>query len=320
MRAASEHAVNFAEGNTPGEIGEGLPYYFRELSQIPLLRPEMEVSFAQAIEKGSAASETLRSASNLTSDKKELLQAQVDEGIEARERFIEANLRLVVSVARRYLNRGLDFDDLIQAGNVGLLRAIQKFDYRRGYRFSTYATWWVRQAVTRAVSDQGRTVRVPSHLLEAAHRAMRTEILVLQSQGRDASADELSAVAGVSVDRLRYVNRMLPPPASLDALLDDESTTTLGELVADSADDDPCEQVDRELLADAVTSAMAALSDREREVLQMHYGFNGREEQSLVEIGKDLDVTRERVRQIEAAAIRKLRSSDNALCLRSFVR
>jgi RNA polymerase primary sigma factor len=306
------------DGAVKGAL-DGLPLYFRTISRIPLLRPETEISLAQAIERGAAAAEMLESGSRLTPEEIEALNDQVDEGLEARERLIEANLRLVVSVARRYMNRGLDFEDLIQAGNLGLLRATQKFDYRRGNRFSTYATWWVRQAVTRALSDQARTVRVPAHLLEAAQRAMRTETLLLQSEGRDTSAEELSTVAGISAERLRYVNRMLPAPASLDALVDDESSTTLGELVADPDAEDPDEHVDRELLADAMSSALAALSERERQVLLMHFGLDGRSEQSLGDIGRDLDVTRERVRQIEAGAFRKLRGLDTAVRLRNFI-
>jgi RNA polymerase primary sigma factor len=297
---------------------DGLPGYFRMIGQIPLLRADAEVRLAQVMERGAQATETLLLESP-GGDEAERLREEIDAGLEARDRLIEANLRLVVSVARRYVNRGLDFEDLIQAGNLGLLRAAQKFNHRLGFRFSTYATWWVRQAITRAISDQGRTVRIPAHLLEAAHRALRHETLVLQSEGRGTLPEELGEAAGISPERLSYVSRMLPSPASLDAVLGDENNTPLGDLVADPDSEELDRYADREVLAHEMTCALGALSERERLVLRMHYGFNGQVERSLGEIGKDIGVTRERVRQIESAAIRKLRRVANAARLSSLV-
>lgn len=298
---------------------DGLPDYFRTIGHIPLLQAQTEVRLAETMERGAEAAKALRLAESLSGSEAVRLQDEVEAGLEARDRLIEANLRLVVSVARRYVNRGLDLEDLIQAGNIGLLRAAKKFNYQLGFRFSTYATWWIRQAVTRAISDQGRTVRIPSHLLEAAHRAVRHETLVLQSEGRETSLPELSEAAGITPERLRYVQRVLPSPASLDALASDDSAAPLGDMVSDPDAEEPDEYVDREMLAEVMASALNQLSERERMVLRMHFGFNGRAEKSLGDIGRNLGVTRERVRQIESAAIHKLRGVENSARLRNFV-
>jgi RNA polymerase primary sigma factor len=309
-----------SSNNTLAENADGLSGYFRRIGQIGLLRPDAEARLAQAIERGAKATEDLASLSSLSSDDEiKRLNEDVEAAHEARDRLIDANLRLVVSIARRYINRGLDLDDLIQAGNLGLMRAVEKYDLRLGFRFSTYATWWIRQAVTRAVSNQGRTIRIPAHLLEASGRAARHETMVLQSEAREASVDELGRAAGISPDRLRYVNRMLPTPASLDSQLGDESSASLGELIPDPDTDsfDAC--ADRTMLAREIGFVLGDLTERERLVLRMRYGFEGQTERSLGEIARHLGVTRERARQIEVMTLRKIRGLESAANLHKFI-
>jgi RNA polymerase primary sigma factor len=301
------------------ESADSLPLYFRMIGRVPLLRAETEVELAQLVERGAYAAESLRAARTLSDDEIESLHDEIEAGHNARERLIESNLRLVVSIARRYANRGLPLDDLIQAGNLGLLRAVKKYDYLLGYRFSTYATWWIRQSVTRAIADQARTVRIPAHLQDASRRAARYETQVLQSEGRLASLDELSRIAGVSAKRLREVDRMLPIPASLDLRVGDENDTPLADLVADPDAEMLEDLADRDLLANEMRCAFQELTDRERLVLGMRYGFNNQSEKSLADVGRELGVTRERVRQIEVEALSKLRQSEPNKRLRMYI-
>lgn len=302
-----------------GETEEGLPRYFRTIGRIPLLTFEDEVRLATAIEAGRAASEALRSPGLSRLETVGRLKDAVARAEEARSRLIEANLRLVVSIARRYVNRGLPIDDLIQAGNLGLLRAVEKFDYRLGFRFSTYATWWVRQAVTRSVADQARTIRVPAHLLEAAQRVSRHASQLQVEEGREPTIEELSPLVGLSADRIREINRALPAPASLDIALGDDQDAVLGDFVPDPEDIELDDLADRDYLALELRGMLEALSDRERVVIGMRYGLDGESERTLEDIGRSLGVTRERARQIEAAALRKLRQPACTERLREFV-
>lgn len=296
-----------------------LPLYFRSIGQIPLLAADREVELAQTIERGEAARLALEVPGPRALDIQEELIHDMSAAHDARERLIEGNLRLVVSIARRYMNRGIALDDLIQAGNLGLLRAVEKFDYRLGFRFSTYATWWVRQAITRTVADQARTIRIPAHLLEATHRAMRFETSIQQTEGREVTTRELSPVARLAPERLREIARVLPPPASLDYPLGDDQDASLGDFIPDLDTDSFEDIADRELLAGELRIALGDLTDRERMVLRMRYGLDGEREQTLDDVGRALGVTRERARQIEAGALRKLRQPSHMERLRSFL-
>lgn len=298
---------------------EGLPRYFRTIGRIALLTAKEEGALAQAIEKGAAASAALSAHRPRRIDERERLHHEVEDGDNARIRLIEGNLRLVVSVARRYVNRGLPIEDLIQAGNLGLLRAVEKFDYRLGFRFSTYATWWVRQAVTRTVADHSRTIRVPAHLQEAFNRIVRYGIQISQTEGREATLDELSPIAGLAPERLREIYRVLPQPASLDIPLGDEQDVILADFVPDDNVDELDTLADRQYLSAEIHQALTDLTEREQLVLGMRYGLDGESEKTLDDIGRVLGVTRERARQIEAGALRKLRQPCSADRLRAFL-
>ncbi|MFN0070080.1 MAG: RNA polymerase sigma factor RpoD/SigA [Chloroflexota bacterium] len=301
------------------ETVDGLPRYFRTIGHIPLLAADTEVALAKAIERGDAALQALRAPVHPRLADMEDLHKDVEAGAAARQQLIEGNLRLVVSIARRFMNRGLPLDDLIQAGNLGLLRAVEKFDYRLGFRFSTYATWWVRQAISRGVADQARTIRIPAHLLEASHRVMRHEAQIQQLEGRDPTQVELSPIANLAPRRLREIARVLTPPASLDMPLGEEQDASLADFVPDPDPASLDDVADRDYLAREIRGALHAISERERLVLSMRYGLDGEQEKTLEEVGLILGVTRERARQIEAGALRKLRQPDCAERLRSFL-
>jgi RNA polymerase primary sigma factor len=288
------------------QVGDALPLYLQEIGRVALLTGPQEVELAKAMETGKLAQERLQQG-QLTPDDLERLAEDVAGGDLARRKLIEANLRLVVSVARRYMNRGLPLADLIQEGNIGLLRAVEKFDYTRGFKFSTYATWWIRQAVTRAISDHARTIRIPVHMVETINRLSRTMSQLQQELGREPTVQEISTAMELTAERVREISSILPQPISLDTPVGDDQDTLLGDFVEDPNAQSLEESGARAVLREQVAEVLESLSPRERRVLDLRYGLDNGRQHTLDEIGLELGVTRERIRQIEAKALRKLR-------------
>ncbi|MCC6178618.1 MAG: sigma-70 family RNA polymerase sigma factor [Chloroflexi bacterium] len=299
-------------------FSEALPLYLHEIGRVPLLTAAAEVELAQAIEAGMAAVLQLRDGSARTVADVERLEDEVARGAEARRRLIESNLRLVVSVARRYMNRGIPLGDLIQEGNIGLMRAVEKFDYRRGFKFSTYATWWIRQAVSRALADHSRTIRVPVHMVETINRYVRTSSALQQELGREPTTDEVAAAMEITPDRVREIVRILPLPISLESPVGDEQDAVLADFVEDENALDLDEAASRMMLRLRVDGVLDTLTPRERRVMELRFGLDGDRLYTLSEIGQELGVTRERIRQIETKALRKLRHPSRARHLRDF--
>ena len=298
--------------------GEALPLYLREIGRVPLLTAQDEVRLSQAIEGGRAALERLQSENHLDDAERQQLLDLVSQGDTAREALADANLRLVVSVARRYSNRGVPLIDLIQEGNLGLLRAVEKFDWRRGFKFSTYATWWIRQAVSRAIADDARTIRIPVHLYDVVNRMARISSQLHQELGREPTDEEVGALLHMSADRVRELNQVLPQPVSLDGFVGEDQDTPLSDMVADD-DATTIESVaEQRLLADRVRDTLQTLTPRERRVIELRFGLIGDKDETLTSIGREIGVTRERIRQIESKALRKLRHPSRAKRLRGF--
>ncbi len=255
--------------------------YLREIGKIPLLKPPEEIALAQKIEKG---------------DRR------------AKRKLTESNLRLVVSIAKKYVMRGLSLLDLIQEGNQGLIRAVEKYDWRKGYKFSTYATWWIRQAITRAIADQARTIRIPVHMVETINKLIRTQRQLMQSLGREPTAEEIAETMGeMTAHRVREILKIAQDTTSLETPVGDEDDSMLGDFIADTSQPSPIEAASRELLKENIEEVLATLTDREARVLRMRFGLDGKNPMTLEEVGREFGVTRERIRQIEAKALRKLK-------------
>ncbi|MGI8630985.1 MAG: sigma-70 family RNA polymerase sigma factor [Solirubrobacterales bacterium] len=271
---------------------DSLRLYLRSIGRVQLLNADQEVVLAKAIERGD---------------------------MRAKRKMIEANLRLVVSIAKSYLGRGLSFLDLIQEGSLGLIRAVEKFDYRRGYKFSTYATWWIRQAVTRAIADKARTIRIPVHMVEKLNRVAHVERQLVQTLGREPEAHEVAAELELTVREVRDIQRLGQLPVSLEKPIGDEEDSELGEFVADENAVSPLEQATEHLQRDDIGRALDALPERERQVIEMRYGLTGAEPRTLEEVGRAFGVTRERIRQIENNTLKKLQGLPEAQRLRDTV-
>lgn len=281
--------------------------YLREIGRVPLLTKEEEVALAQAMERGKEAAEELRRGGSIPPDRRRELERLVEEGERAREKLTISNLRLVVSIAKRYMHRGLSFLDLIQEGNMGLMRAVEKFDWRKGYKFSTYATWWIRQAITRAIADQSRTIRVPVHTIEALQELYRLRREYVQAHGTPPSYEELADLLGTSVDRVKKIEQAAAHTSSLERPLSEDEDETLGDFLPDESAPSPAKEAIRARLREELRRALDELEPREREILELRYGLVDGHPRTLKEVADQFEITRERVRQIEIKALEKLK-------------
>jgi RNA polymerase primary sigma factor len=293
--------------------------YLREIGRVPLLTAEDEVELAKSIEAGLFAEDILAGGLVLSRDAgRAELELLIDEGVRAKQRLIEANLRLVVSIAKRYIGRGLVFLDLIQEGNLGLIRAVEKFDYTRGYKFSTYATWWIRQAITRAIADQARTIRVPVHMVETINKLARVQRQLHQELGREATVDEIAAEMGLEPERVAEIQRIAQEPVSLQSPIGEEESD-LGDFIEDADAVVPIEAAAFIMLQDQLERVLCDLADREQRIIQLRFGLTDGHPRTLEEVGREFGVTRERIRQIESKTLAKLRHPSRAQMLRAYL-
>ena len=305
--------------------------YLKEIGKVPLLSADEEIELAQKMEAGSVAVEKIpllkeRLAETGDEQEKEEIQAEikalqldVDRGSDAKKRLAEANLRLVVSIAKRYVGRGMLFLDLIQEGNLGLIKAVEKFDYRKGYKFSTYATWWIRQAITRAIADQARTIRIPVHMVETINKLIRVSRQLLQELGREPTPEEIAEEMKMPVERVREILKISQEPVSLETPIGEEEDSHLGDFIKDDNVPVPAEAAAQTLLKEQLDEVLDTLTEREQKVLRLRFGMNDGRARTLEEVGKEFDVTRERIRQIEAKALRKLRHPSRSRKLRDYL-
>src|SRR6266568_799045 len=284
--------------------------YLREIGRVPLLAAEEEVRLAQRMERGRA--ELLKPATHRN-------YRFVEDGEEAQRRLTEANLRLVVSVAKKYIGRGMSLLDLIQEGNIGLIRAVEKFDYTKGYKFSTYATWWIRQAITRAIADQARTIRIPVHMVETINRLIRISRRLLQDLGREPTSEEIAEQMDITAEKVREIIKVSQEPVSLETPIGEEDDSHLGDFIEDHTALAPADAASHQLLKEQVEDVLDSLTERERKVLQLRFGLDDGRSRTLEEVGKEFHVTRERIRQIEAKALRKLRHPSRSRKLKDYL-
>jgi RNA polymerase primary sigma factor len=294
--------------------------YLKEAGRVPLLTAEEEVSLAKRMEAGELARAQLEELGDtLPMDDRFELQRTIEDGEQAQEHLIRANSRLVISVAKKYVGRGVPFLDLIQEGNIGLIRAARKFEYERGHKFSTYATWWIRQAVSRAVADQGRTIRVPVHMGDQINRLQRTTLMLTQELGRDPTVDELAKALETTPDKISNLLEVARRPVSLETPTDEEEESEIGDFIEDTRSPAPSSMTEAEMLREHLATALNKLPPREAHILQLRYGLVDGEMHTLEEVGKAIGVTRERVRQLEAQALNRLRRSSSHQILRDFM-
>jgi RNA polymerase primary sigma factor len=318
-------AVRAASRPTHSEGGSFDPVrmYLKEIGKVPLLTAEQEVMLAKRIEAGLHASEKLAAeeleAAEISDNQRASLQAVQRDGELARRQLTEANLRLVVSIAKRYVGRGMALLDLIQEGNLGLIRAVEKFDYTKGFKFSTYATWWIRQAITRAIADQARTIRIPVHMVETMNKVLRIQRQMLQELGREPTVEEIAAKVEMAPDKVREIQRIALEPVSLETPVGEEDDSLLGDFVEDPNVIAPATAAARALLSEAIEEALQELNDRERAVVRLRFGLDDGQIRTLEEVGKEFGVTRERIRQIESKTLAKLRHPTRSQRLRDYL-
>jgi len=302
-----------------GESFDPVRMYLKEIGKVPLLTAEQEVTLAQRLEAGVLAAARLDHEPDLAPETRAGLEAVVTDGELAKRQLIEANLRLVVSIAKRYVNRGMALLDLVQEGNLGLIRAVEKFDYTKGFKFSTYATWWIRQAITRAIADQARTIRIPVHMVETMNKVLRVQRQMLQELGREPTVEEVAAKVDLSPDRVRDIQRIALEPLSLETPVGEEDDSFLGDFVADESAISPDSAAERERLKDEIEMALLELNAREQQVMRLRFGLDDGQIRTLEEVGREFGVTRERIRQIESKTLAKLRHPTRSQRLRDYL-
>ena len=311
-------------------IEDPVRMYLKEIGKVPLLSAEEEIELAKNMEAGAVAKEKIAilksreenaTEEELAEIKEEIknLQKDLDAGDEAKKRLAEANLRLVVSIAKRYVGRGMLFLDLIQEGNLGLIKAVEKFDYRKGYKFSTYATWWIRQAITRAIADQARTIRIPVHMVETINKLIRVSRQLLQELGREPSPEEIAAEMNMPVERVREILKISQEPVSLETPIGEEEDSHLGDFIQDDNVPVPADAAAFTLLKEQLEEVLGTLTEREQKVLTLRFGLEDGRARTLEEVGKEFNVTRERICQIEAKALRKLRHPSRSRKLKDYL-
>ena len=304
--------------------------YLKEIGKVPLLSADEEIELAQNMEDGAVATEKINvlkgridgaSEEEKAEIKEEIktLERDVDKGADAKKRLAEANLRLVVSIAKRYVGRGMLFLDLIQEGNLGLIKAVEKFDYKKGYKFSTYATWWIRQAITRAIADQARTIRIPVHMVETINKLIRVSRQLLQELGREPSPEEIAKEMNMPVERVREILKISQEPVSLETPIGEEEDSHLGDFIKDDNVPVPADAAAFTLLKEQLEEVLGTLTEREQKVLTLRFGLEDGRARTLEEVGKEFNVTRERIRQIEAKALRKLRHPSRSRKLKDYL-
>ncbi len=293
--------------------------YLKEIGKVPLLTAAQEVSIAKRFEAGLDAEARIVSDTLFSPEQRASLRAVVRDGELAKRQLIEANLRLVVSIAKRYVGRGMALLDLVQEGNLGLIRAVEKFDHSKGFKFSTYATWWIRQAITRSIADQGRTIRIPVHMVDTMNKVKNVQRQMLQELGREPTTDEVAAKVEMTPDRVREIQRLGQEPLSLETPVGEEDDSSLGDFVEDPNATAPATAAARALLTEAIEEALEELNDRERAVVRMRFGLDDGQVRTLEEVGREFKVTRERIRQIESKTLAKLRHPTRANRLRDYL-
>ncbi len=297
-------------GDVESNLDDPVRMYLREIGRVPLLSAAQEVALAKRIERGKLERQRSLREQNI---------GVVCDAEEAQRQLTEANLRLVVSVAKKYIGRGMSLLDLIQEGNIGLIRAVEKFDYTKGYKFSTYATWWIRQAITRAIADQARTIRIPVHMVETINRLVRISRRLLQEMGREPTSEEIAQEMQISPEKVREIIKVSQEPVSLETPIGEEDDSHLGDFIEDHGALAPAEAASHQILKEQVKQALGSLTQREQEVLRLRFGLDDGRSRTLEEVGKEFKVTRERIRQIEAKALRKLRHPSRSRRLKDYL-
>ena len=309
-------------------IDDPVRMYLKEIGKVPLLNPDEEIVLAQAMSAGNEAKAKLDELEerrrngetpDITPEEEAQLRKVYKKGESSKQKLAEANLRLVVSIAKRYVGRGMLFLDLIQEGNLGLIKAVEKFDYTKGYKFSTYATWWIRQAITRAIADQARTIRIPVHMVETINKVIRVSRQLLQELGHDPSPNEIAAEMVMPVEKVREILKIAQEPVSLETPIGEEEDSHLGDFIPDEGASEPSEAASFTLLKEQLMDVLSTLTPREEKVLKLRFGIEDGRTRTLEEVGKEFNVTRERIRQIEAKALRKLRHPSRSKKLKDFL-
>lgn len=319
----SRSRVRGIDASTVMLTGDPVRMYLKEIGKVDLLTASEEVDLAMKIEAGLEATEKLEAADagelELTRAEMRRLTRIENVGLEAKQALISANLRLVVSIAKRYVGRGMLFLDLIQEGNLGLIRAVEKFDYQKGFKFSTYATWWIRQAITRAIADQARTIRIPVHMVETINKLVRVQRQLLQDLGRDPIPEEIGAEMDMSADRVREIQKISQEPVSLETPIGEEEDSQLGDFIEDSQAIVPPDAASFSMLQEQLTQVLDSLADRERKVIELRFGLVDGHPRTLEEVGREFGVTRERIRQIESKTLAKLRHPSRSSKLKDYI-